>query len=275
MKKFILIVFFGFASYAQNPQYPWLSQDYKTNKRVMDIPCLSGFNRVKTDTNSFAFWLNHLPLKNKSEKVRLFNNQLKPNQSAHHRIIDIDRGNKDLQQCADAVIRLRAEYLYHFNKYEKIHFNFTSGDKAKFIDWMQGLRPQVINNNVQWINTDNRSSNYKSFKNYLETIFIYAGSYSLKKEMSHVSDVMKINIGDVFIQGGFPGHAVLIVDLCTNLKTNKIAFLLAQSYMPAQDIHILKNPNNEESNPWYILKEEEQLYTPEWSFEWSDLFRFK
>jgi hypothetical protein len=104
---------------------------------------------------------------------------------------------------------------------------------------------------------------------------MYAGSYSLKKELIQVPDVYQIKIGDVFIQGGFPGHAVIVVDKCVNHQSGEIAVILAQSYMPAQDIHILKNLNNDNSNPWYILKEEEKLYTPEWTFKWNDLFRFK
>ena len=138
-----------------------------------------------------------------------------------------------------------------------------------------GLRPQVKNNDVQWKNTGNPGRDYSNFRKYLETVFMYAGSYSLKKELVHVSDLNKIKIGDVFIQGGFPGHAVIVIDKCINSITNKIAILIAQSYMPAQDVHILINPNNENTNPWYIINEEEKLYTPEWTFEWSDLYRFK
>ena len=59
-----------------------------------------------------------------------------------------------------------------------------------------------------------------------------------------------MKIGDVFIKGGSPGHAVTIVDIAINPKTNKKVFLLAQSYMPAQEIKILKNPNNSELSPW-------------------------
>ena len=275
MKRILLIILLTFVCHAQNPQYPWLTKDFSVSEKINDIPCLSGFNRVKPDSNSFAEWLQGLPLKNKSEKVRLFDERIKANQSAHYRIIDIDRGKKDLQQFTDAVIRLWSEYLYHLKEFEKIHFNFTNGDIAKFTDWIMGLRPQVKNNDVQWKNTGKPGRDYSNFRKYLETVFMYAGSYSLKKELVRVSDLNKIKIGDVFVQSGFPGHAVIVIDKCINSITNKIAILIAQSYMPAQDVHILINPNNENTNPWYIINKEEKLYTPEWTFEWSDLYRFK
>ncbi len=50
--------------------------------------------------------------------------------------------------------------------------------------------------------------------------------------------------------------------------------MIAQSYMPAQDIHILKNLENDSINPWYMLESTNKLYTPEWTFEWKDLKRF-
>ena len=53
-----------------------------------------------------------------------------------------------------------------------------------------------------------------------------------------------MQIGDVFIKGGFPGHAVVVLDMAENDRTGQRVFLLAQSYMPAQDIHIMKNPTN-------------------------------
>lgn len=78
---------------------------------------------------------------------------------------------------------------------------------------------------------------------YMKQVFTYAGTLSLSKEMKSVSDVNRLEAGDVFIKGGSPGHAVIVLDVATNANGEKV-FLLAQSYMPAQDIHVLVNTNN-------------------------------
>jgi hypothetical protein len=57
-------------------------------------------------------------------------------------------------------------------------------------------------------------------------------------------------------------------------ESGKKLYLLAQSYMPAQEIQILINRNNRLISPWYELKEGD-IFTPEWTFEPSDLRRFK
>jgi hypothetical protein len=41
--------------------------------------------------------------------------------------------------------------------------------------------------------------------------------------------------------------------------------------MPAQEIQILKNPNNLELSPWYSNKIGSELRTPEWTFKKTDL----
>ncbi len=52
-------------------------------------------------------------------------------------------------------------------------------------------------------------------------------------------------------------------------------FLLCQSYMPAQEIHILKNFNNKDLSPWYETDFEGDLETPEWTFSKSNLRRYE
>ena len=51
------------------------------------------------------------------------------------------------------------------------------------------------------------------------------------------------------------------------------AVLLAQSYMPAQDIHVLRNPQTPD-NPWYVIEGDGPLATPEWDFPARSLRRF-
>jgi len=273
---FVFLFFLNLNIPAQIQDFPWLNREsLESSQQITDIKPSQGFQRQNTATNSFASWLQSLPLKNKNYKVRLFDGSLKYNQDAHYRVLNIDVGKQDLQQCADAVMRLRSEYLYSRKEFDKVHFNFTSGDTAKFSDWIKGFRPKVNNKKVKWIQSGKTGSSYSNFRKYLKTVFMYAGSYSLKKELNKVSEIKDIQIGDVFIQGGFPGHAVIVIDLAISEKDGSKVFLLAQSYMPAQEIHILKNYENSEISPWYKIKETDKLYTPEWTFEWSDLYRFK
>ncbi len=233
----------------------------------------SGYAREKLTENSFQNYLLNLPLKPHGTPVFLYNKEKKYRQNVHVAVIDMDTGKRDLQQCADAVMRLRAEYLFGQKQYENIHFNFTNGFNADYGKWRSGNRISVKGNQVKWASSNSESTSYKSFRKYLDMVFGYAGTWSLAKELRMIN-IAEMQIGDVFIQGGSPGHAIIVVDMAVNKSTNKKVFLLAQSYMPAQDIHILKNPNNNNFSPWYDLDFGEIIETPEWDFKRGDLKRF-
>ena len=70
------------------------------------------------------------------------------------------------------------------------------------------------------------------------------------------------------------GHAVLIVDMAINTKTGDKLFMIAQSYMPAQEMHVLKNDLDKTISPWYRLGSGSQLDSPEYIFDWTELKRF-
>ena len=254
--------------------YSWLRENAQTESIVSRIPVPDGYIRIKTVAGGFENWLRHLPLKRGTATVYLYDGKKKANQDAHFAVVDIDVGGRNLQQCADAIIRLRAEYLYSVKKQNVIQFKFTSGHNAKYKKWVAGYRPVISGNRVRWVKRAPGDSSYSGFRKYLDSVFIYAGSYSLDKELHRANDVGDIKIGDVFIEGGFPGHAVIVLDLAVHKRSGKKIFLLAQSYMPAQDIHILKNLNNPEISPWYELKPGESLDTPEWVFASGTLKRF-
>lgn len=255
----------------QSYQKPTIPTDHSTI--LQRFPCPEGYSRKINRQKTFEDWLENMPLKKEGEPVVLYTKELKSNQRIHAAVLNFDRGTNDLQQCADAVMRLRAEYLYQKQAYDSIVFTFTNGTKAPYSKWREGYRPIINDNAVSWSKSKNRDTSYACFRSYLNTIFMYCGTYSLSKELKSVN-ISNIQGGDVFIYGGFPGHAMIVVDVAIHETSGKKIFMLAQSYMPAQDIHVVKNFSDKELSPWYEIPENGILETPEWTFDTKDLKRF-
>jgi hypothetical protein len=260
------------------PVYSWLANGDQTslydgsNALAMRIPTPSGYWRTPVQEGSFAWWLRWLPLHPEDHPVYLYNGELKWNQRAHAAVLNIDVGTRDLQQCADAIMRLKAEYHYSQEEWSAIHFNFSDGTPARFSDWLAGNR--LILRNDRWVlgqGNGPATSAYSNFRKYLNLVFGYAGTATLERELDHIG-VQELQSGDIFIIGGHPGHAILVMDVAVNERGEKL-FLLAQSYMPAQEIHLLVNPNDPSLSPWYQIPER-SLATPEWTFTVEDLHRF-
>lgn len=233
------------------------------------IPVPLHFKRVNAEVGSFSHWLRHTKLK-QDRTVYLYNGAKKRNQQAQYAVLDISIGKRDLQQCADATIRLYAEWQYAKKQYAKIAFLATDGTVMDYASWRQGYRFVLRQHKLQKVKSTGFSGNRADFDKYLETVFSYAGTISLSKQLTPVNPA-DIRSGDVFVQGGSPGHAVIVMDVAIN-STGEKRFLLAQSYMPAQNIHILKNPRS--NSPWYSNQFTTELITPEWVFKRGTLYRW-
>lgn len=233
----------------------------------------SGSQRIEAPTGSFAHYLRNIPLWPETHEVRTYQGHIKRNNNIYEAVFKVDVGDKDLQQCADAVMRLKAEYHFEQGEYDQIHFNLTNGFRVDYKEWRKGKRVKVSGNRTWWVETNRESESYESFRDYLEFVFTYAGTLSLSKELKS-RNVSDMQIGDVWIQGGSPGHAVLVVDMAIDPKTGEKFFLLAQSYMPAQEIHILVNPQDDGLSPWFSNQLGAYLPTPEWTFQQDDLKYF-
>ena len=244
-----LFVAAGADAGAASPIYSWrtastIPQAETLEARIAPPP---GFARVPVATGSWAAWLRGLPLKPADAPVLLYTGNPKWRQDAHAAVIDIDVGSRDLQQCADAIMRLRAEWLYSGKRTRDIGFDYTDGKRRAF--------------------AARGKTDYAAFRKYMDQVFAYAGTYSLERELKPVA-VGDLQIGDVFIKGGFngTGHAVLVADMVESKTTGERRFLLLQSYMPAQEMHVLKNPAADDGSPWYPAAFEGALVTPEWTF---------
>ena len=236
------------------------------------FPTPPGYERVPVDSTSFAHYLRNLPLKPTGSKVLHYDGTSKSNYDVYAAVVDLPIGNEDLHQCADAVMRLRAEHLWRQGEYERIHFNFTNGMRVDYTEWMQGKRMRIRGNKTWWEAAAAPSNTYDDLWNYLELIFMYAGTASLEKELRPTA-IDHARAGDVLIRGGFPGHAVLLIDQARHRETGEMIYLLAQSYMPAQEIQVLINRNDPDLSPWYSMSGA-QIDTPEWTFERGQLRRF-
>ena len=128
---------------------------------------------------------------------------------------------------------------------------------------------------MSWSKGAGGDERYASFRKYMDTVLVWAGKYSLERELVAVKSVRDVQAGDVIIRGGFPGHAVIVVDVAEMAATGERHVLLAQSYMPAQDIHVFKNLGNPALSPWYALEDGKPIETPEWLFPAGSLKRWK
>jgi len=202
MHSKILIVFIAFTSIACNADTGYVfnaksnelsfansKANFNPYPSIAAIPLPAGFKRLSTATNSFAEWLLHVKLK-KDKTVYLYDGTPKINQAAQFAVLDISTGNKNLQQCADAVMRLRAEYLFATQQFNDIIFYDNEHTAYPF------TAPFTKDHLHQ----------------YLQTVFGMCGTASLAKQL-HSVNIKDIQPGDVLIRGGFRGHAVMVMDM--------------------------------------------------------------
>jgi hypothetical protein len=206
----------------------------------------AGYNIIKEQPGSFGDYLQHLPLKPAGTPTRTYDGKIARTNFYTAAVIDISVPKRDLQQCADAVMRLRGEYLYHKKDYKSITFNFTSGFKCDFVHYAEGYRYEQ----ERWILKAHKDYSYNSFLNYMYLVFNYAGTISLQKELIPITNADSLKTGDVFIWGGSPGHCFIVINTAINAKGQK-RFMIAQSYIPAQNIQVLHN----HGSPWFSIYE--------------------
>lgn len=204
--------------------------------------------RVITDQSSWTSFLQNLP--EKQGLVVDYRGKPVQNQEKQAALIDYDTGNRDLQQCADALMRLRAEYLFQQRRLSEIHFHFTSGHDYSFLAFCRGQRPLVHGNRIRFVATRPVAANHQSLRQYLNIVYAYAGTMSLAKELRNAE---KFAIGTVIIAPGSPGHCLIISDEATTPEGETL-YKLVEGYSPAQSIYVLRNVQEPSLGYWHRLR---------------------
>jgi hypothetical protein len=228
-----------------------------------------GFSRVQLAPSSFGEWLRDLPLTHPGAPVRRFDGSvLLPGDDRRIAAVTaIDIGKADLQQCADAVIRLHAEWAWSRGRRD-MSYRAASGLWLPFERWARGERIRASGASIAWVPGGSRSDGHASFRKYLDAVFAWANTVSLDKQAKRV-EAAALRPGDFFILPGNPGHAVLVLDLARS--NGRTLALLGQSYMPAQSFQVLRPSGGA---VWFELDHEQDVRTPFWRpFPWTSLRR--
>ena len=210
----------------------------KNYAHIGEIPPPSGYERVVGTNPGYTQFLRALPLKPKGSKVHLYTGGKAFFQPMNYAVVDLPLLS-NAEQCADACMRLRAEYFYQTGQYNNIQFQDVNGHTLRY----------------------RGGASREALHRYLRHLYGVASTFSLSREMQPRT-LAEIQPGDVFVypgKGQFLGHAVLVVDVAVN-KDGKKAFLLAEGNTPACDIHLIRNLENPFRSPWFMTDGSEKRF---------------
>ncbi len=232
-----------------------------------------GYKRVPYSVGSFQEYLRNYKLKSYGSKIINYDNSEYFAQNWHEAILEVPVPSNGLQQCADALMRIRSEYLWKQDRKDEIGFNFTSGHYCSWSKYAEGFRPKIKGNKVTFHKTAVPNHSKTNFYKYLNLIYMYAGTLSMHSELQKIT-IEDIRIGDMLVKPGSPGHIEIIVDEIINEQGDKM-YLLAQGNTPAQSVCLLKNFDDTTISPWYTFTKNEPVYTPSYNFDQPRFIRFK
>ncbi len=251
--------------------YRWLPADSSIEPLASRFAPPAGFQRVPVAPDSWAYWLRHLPLLPPQTPVytREGDIVLAGDDPFLGAVIDIDV--RRYQECADTIMRLRAEYLLQAGRDDEIVFHLTAPGTISWDQWMQGFRPRQSGSKLLFTKTAAPNASRKTFEAFLDAVFMWCGTLSLARDGSAVGD-RPVEIGDFFVRGGSPGHAMIIVDLATDDAGHARA-LIAQGFMPAQSAHVV---TSDAGDVWFDVSSGATVRISMWDgFTRADLRRFE
>ena len=255
--------------------YPWLAELSLGYPAPVD--CLEarfvpppGFERVSLPKGSFGAWLRGLPLAAPGTPVRTYAGTVRyaaddPRVAA---VVAIDVGQADLQQCADAVVRLHAEWCWSRGR-KDISYRAAAGMSLPFERYLGGESDVLEGQSLRRKAGRRRPAQHRSLRRYLDMVFAWANTQSIARQATPVA-LDQLRPGDFFILPGNPGHAVIVADLARAAGRGRAALLL-RSYIPAQSIYVLR-PDS--ASVWFWLDPTRAVKTPFWEpFPWGSLRR--
>ncbi len=249
------------ASAPASAAYPWHPRS--TDRLDLRLSPPRGFARVAVEGGGFGAFLRALPLLPAGTPVvdyggRVVREGGDPSIAA---VVDIDVGASDLQQCADAVVRMNAEW--HYGRGDRdVSYRVSSGVALGYAQYLAGSRAFAHGNELLVQPAAARlADDHRAFRRYLDEVFTWLNTSSLDRDGAPAA-FADVRPGDFFVMSGRPfGHAVLVLDVATS-AAGAVALLLGQSYMPAQSFQVLSSSSH---GAWFVVEPgATEVATPFW-----------
>ncbi len=240
------------------------------------FPTPPGYQRAAVPPGSFAEWLRGLPLAATGTPV-LNNNGgtvFSGDDEYVAAVVAIDVGAGDLQQSADAVVRLNAEWLWAQDEPGRISYRSVSKLDMPFSRWAKGQRLIASGPNVFWVlQSKPRDATYADFRQYIDAVMLWTNNISLAARATRITDPKQLAAGDFFLQTRGKGHAILVLDVAEKPTGERVALLGQALQNPAQSFHVIR-PGRETA--WFSLRPPNALLTPRSDqFSWAELERLE
>lgn len=260
-------------------RYRWLGADNLKYPAPVDslearFPTPPGYQRVAVEPGSFGEWLRGLPLAAPGTPVlNNSGNTVYPGDDPYvAAVIAIDVGPGDLQQSADAITRLHAEWLWASDKPDAISYRSASKLDMPFSRWAKGQRLLPSGPNVFWVVKGKpHDATYNDFRQYIDAVMLWSNNVSLSTRASRVSDPAKLTGGDFFLQTRGKGHALLVLDVAQKPTGERVALLGQALQSPAQSMHVMRLG---QATAWFSMRPPNPVLTPRADeFSWANLSR--
>ncbi len=210
----------------------------------------AGYTRASVEPNSFAAWIQNLPLKEPGSPVLDFRGRefKKSGDSTIAAVVNFNISGKRLEQCMDILLRFYSNYLIEMGKRDSVQFPLPDGLTLSWWQWSEGWRPYFKRLNFQLIQSQTADNSKRNFERYLNEIFSYSGSQTFYHHYPDIA-LSDLRIGDFIVRKNRKGHALLICDLVENAQGQKMV-LVGQGDTPACQFYILNGKNG---SPWFPL----------------------
>lgn len=265
------------AALPDRARYAWLGSTGRESPPAVTtlaaaIPTPPGWERIPAPPGSFAAWLRELPLAAPGTPVKDWRgDEVYGGDDEYVKaVIAIDVGRSNLQQSADVVVRLHAEWQWSLGRRDQEYVSATK-DPLPYARYAEGKRTLAQGPHLYWVKQrdPNDVNDYDAFRDFLDAAFLWINSPALRMQSEPVA-ADALMPGDFFVRRDKSGHTVVVLDVVTRANGERLA-LLGQGIAPAMNPHVLRPGRG---TAWFSLRPPEPLLTPYTKeFAWEELRR--